>query len=514
MPTDAPEAQEREPEELAERTKQRAVKILTLGIFQSVLQHVLALQSEITLFTQALGGDQAATARCLAMSTGIMGVSGLFVNQIGGKLSDALGRKPFFLTGPIVIMLGVAARLRRSKSVATLMAVRVLSGISITFSGTVMCQASLADICSGREMSLVASQIQSAVGVAVVLGPYIESLLLKLSGGNPLSPYKLMATMCLFQLFTNGVLLPETHAKHKRADISEFFRSIASLNPFGFVRAYLGKNAALKKLLTIQTFQYCNDGKVTSDLFQMWNRDHLNWSPDTARDFVAFWGATVTAGGTFLQPYLIKNLPIYAYTSLGNLGVWLGLTLHGIAKRGACMWGGVPFLAPGINGGSALAVKTLSLDIARAEGYGNGEFSAWANNMRALAQSAAMVFVGMWYAKCKERGIYPGTSWFFAALIGAGIPQLLLMTMPRSHLQPPPRKTTIDDDLREVSSKLIQAKEFGSLRKQLPSSLAPSMQIGPALFDERAPRQHHPPSSLKGHLGAPAGAGGRADWLA
>ena len=42
------------------------------------------------------------TARSLAAVSGFMGVLGLFVNQIGGKLSDSIGRKPLFLLGPIV----------------------------------------------------------------------------------------------------------------------------------------------------------------------------------------------------------------------------------------------------------------------------------------------------------------------------------------------------------------------------------------------------------------------------
>jgi len=245
-----------------------------------------------------------------------------------------------------------------------------------------------------------------------------------------------MAVLSLVQLITNGLFLPETLVKKNRADIGEFFKSLASINPFVFVRAYLGKNRVLKKLLTIQTFQYCVDGKVTSDLFQMWSRNNLKWAANTARDFVAFWGLAVTAGGAFIHPYLLKMFSTFTYSSLGNISVGLGLTMHGIMEKGWCMWGGVPFLVPGVNGGSAHAIKALSLDLAREEGYGNGEFSAWANNMRALLQSLDTVFVGMWYARCKERGIYEGTAWFIAAFIGAGIPQLMMLSMPRSDFAP------------------------------------------------------------------------------
>lgn len=419
---------------LPEKTKKKAVNFLILGIFQAVLQHVLALQSDVALFSNAVA-DEAATARYLASSQAISGVAGLFLNQIGGKLSDSLGRKMFFLVGPLVNILGAAAVLKRSKSIFTLMAVRILKGVFITFSGTVMCQASLADVCSGQEMALVGTKIQAAVGVAVVAGPYIESILLKSSNNDHRTPFKALAVFSLFQMLTSAIFLPETLVKSKRTDLSVFFSSIASLNPFSFVKAYLGKNALLKKLLTIQTFQFCNDGKVTSDLFQMWSRNNLQWAANTSRDFVAFWGAAVTAGGAFIHPWLLKNLSNFNYSSLGNISVWIGITMHGLMEKGFLMWGGVPFLVPGVNGGSAHAIKSLSLDIAREEGYGNGEFSAWANNMRAMIQALDIVLLGMWYARCKERGLYQGTTWFIAGFIGAGLPQLLMLTMKRSDFE-------------------------------------------------------------------------------
>uniref|UniRef100_A0A7S0AT86 Major facilitator superfamily (MFS) profile domain-containing protein n=1 Tax=Pyrodinium bahamense TaxID=73915 RepID=A0A7S0AT86_9DINO len=422
---------------LAPATKRTAVRVLTLGIFQAVLQHVLALQSEVTLFTHALGGDQAATARSLSVATGITGVAGLFLNQVGGKLSDSLGRKLFFLTGPLVNILAAAAVLQRSGSIAVLMLVRILKSIFTTFSGTVMCQAALADICSGQEMALVGTNVQVAVGLAVVLGPYLESAILKISKGDPRSPFKAVALFSIFQLLNNGLFLPETLVQKKRSTLAKFFESLASVNPFTFIRVYFGKSTVLKKLLTIQTLQYCADGKVTSDLFQMWSRNNLAWAASTSRDFVAFWGAAVTAGGAVVHPYLLRKLSTFTFSTVGNVCVWMGLTMHGILEKGISMWGAVPFLVPGVNGGSAHAIKALSLDIARSEGYGNGEFSAWANNMRALAQSVDTVLLGMWYARCKERGLYQGTAWFLAGFIGAGLPQLIIWGMPRKDFEPP-----------------------------------------------------------------------------
>jgi hypothetical protein len=216
---------------------------------------------------------------------------------------------------------------------------------------------------------------------------------------------------------------------------------LADANPFAFLKVYFGKSAKLKKLLTITTLQYCNDGKVTSDLFQQWARNNLQWTPETTRDFVACWGAAVTSAGFCVHPYLLKKLSTFAYSTVGNLCVGTGLAMHGLREHGMFMWGGIPFLIPGVNGGSVHALRALMLQVATKEGYGNGEFAAWSNNLRVLAQSMQIVFVGRWYATCKERGIYPGTSWFLVACVGGFLPQLLMMTMHKKEFEYEPIET-------------------------------------------------------------------------
>jgi len=289
MVKETEQAHRKEDGELIQKRKQKVINNLILGILQAVMLHVSALQSDLTLFSQAFKGNTAATARALASTNAISGLAGLFLNQIGGKLSDSLGRKPFFLIGPLVNIACSMAILRNSGSAAVLSITRVLRSIFITFSGTVMCSASLADICSGAEMALNQTRLQVAVGIAVVAGPYIESAALKLSNGNPLAPFKIMMALSLVQLLHYAGGLPETLGKRK--DLQGFSEMLASLNPFAFLKIYFGKNGTLKKLLTIQTLQFCVDGKVTSDLFQLWAKNNLQWKAETIRDFVALLGS-------------------------------------------------------------------------------------------------------------------------------------------------------------------------------------------------------------------------------
>mmetsp|Transcript_36128 Transcript_36128/g.114882 ORF Transcript_36128/g.114882 Transcript_36128/m.114882 type:complete len:450 (-) Transcript_36128:84-1433(-) len=438
------EAEEAQPEapppDPSSAQKRATVRMLMLSLFQSVVQHVLVLQSEVMLFSQACGGDPGKTARALVNTTGITGVLGLVVNQVGGKLSDALGRKHFFHVGPLAnIVCGLLVCLR-PKSLGVLMFTRILKLMATTFSGSVMCQSSLMDVVSGKEMAVVGSQVNSWVGVAVVGSPFLESLLLKLGRNDPRTTYFALAVLAAAQSSLNSLAMPETLAVAKRASISKFFESVASINPFSFVSVYTSSNRILKKLVTIQTLQYFLEGKCTSELFQMWARNNLRWTNDNIRNFVAFWGAMVTGGGMFLHPYLLKTLSIRSYTSFTNICLWMGISLHGLAEKGACMWLGVPLLTPGVNGGSTHAVRSLANDIAVAEGYGNGEFTAWTNNLRALGTSMAAVLYGQWYARCQEKGVYAGSAWWIAAFLGGLLPQLILGTMPQSELEPPAAK--------------------------------------------------------------------------
>ena len=85
----------------------------------------------------------------------------------------------------------------------------------------------------------------------------------------------------------------------------------------------------------------------------------------------------------------------------------------------------VPLL-PGVNGASALALKALAARRAATEGFGAGEFSAYANNLRALAGALAPLLYGHAYAALRRRGRNPGLAFWLAGLLGAVLPQALL----------------------------------------------------------------------------------------
>jgi MFS family permease len=432
-----------------QQRKKSTVRSLTTNIFLAVLQHVLALQSDIQLFLNAFGGDQAATSRTLATATGVSSVLGLLLNQIGGKLSDVVGRKPCLLTGPVMNMLTSAAVISFHRSVPVLVAARILKSIFITFSGTVISGASLSDILAPDERAKVGPNILAAVGCAVILGPFMEGWILKKGRGDLRGAYMAMSLVSVIQVSNAALFFKETLATKVRKPLSEAFRSITELNPFNFVFAFWrSRNLTFKKLMLIQFFQQCSDGKVTSDLCQMWTRNYLKWSDSEIRNFIAFWGATVTLASAVVHPALIQKMKAFNYATLGNLSIWFGLSFHGLLANRIGLWGGVPLLIPGVNGGAAHSISALSIAYGKEEGYGNGEMSAWMTNGRTLMQALVTMLLGNWYGRCTERGAFPGTAWWIAGFIAGGIPQLIMMSMGPASFEPPPEKKKIETDTK------------------------------------------------------------------
>merc|ERR1719183_2577083 len=102
------------------------------------------IQTEPFLIKDLCMGDMARAQRLLANTQGLVGVIGLLLNQMGGRLSDSMGRRRFLLVGPLCNILLGATVFNRSHSLLTILVCRVLRMVVTTFSNTVMISASLA----------------------------------------------------------------------------------------------------------------------------------------------------------------------------------------------------------------------------------------------------------------------------------------------------------------------------------------------------------------------------------
>uniref|UniRef100_A0A7S1R9X5 Uncharacterized protein n=1 Tax=Alexandrium catenella TaxID=2925 RepID=A0A7S1R9X5_ALECA len=434
MMAQSKEAHEVRVKEGAAERQARIVTAINKSVFQSVCQHMITLQSEPMLVSEICHGNVAQSARLLANTQGIAGLLGLFLNQAGGKFSDALGRKPGLLLGPLSNIIVGQLVFRYPGSRLLVLICRIVRMVLTTFSNTVMCTAALSDVCSGKDLALAMSTVGATTSLAAISAPFLESIILQRTG-SPRYSYLALSLLGAVQLVHNLAAVPETLDAARRT-VGGLALSLQSLNPFGFLQLYTKGSKALQKMVTIATFQMCLEGKNLSDVTEIWKREHLKWSIRGSRNFVVAHGILTVLSSVLLIPHLLKTRSPRAFTAVTDCANFAGFCLRGVAEAPIVFVLANLLALPGVNGASAAALKALSSDLAASEHFGRGEFSAWVNSLRAVAGSAAPVLYGNYYAWARRRGAPPGTVFMLAAIVGAVLPQVILWHTENDELRP------------------------------------------------------------------------------
>jgi len=347
------------------------------------------------------------------------------VNQVGGKLSDSIGRKPFFLLGPVCQMACGLACFTKPDSARVLAITKVLRGIFTTFSGTVMTSAAMRDTFKGQELGVKYAKIGGYVGLAIMVGPLVEGLILKrASKGMERIAFLALAVVGVLNAIIASTRLPESLTKCKRVDF-DLMSTVASANPFSAFRIFTEGNPALKKLMTVATLQSVVDGKSMSDFSMIWMREHLGLSVSGIRNYLISYGFAQILTGAKLTPGLLKTMSVSGFTNLTNFTNFLGFALRGLAEKPLFFFGTIPIMLPGVNGNSAAALWGPISSHLVASGFGVGESSAWTSNLRVLAGAAAVMAYGYCYAFLRKVGINPGYTYLLAGILGAALPQAI-----------------------------------------------------------------------------------------
>eukprot|EP00928_Gymnodinium_smaydae_P072362 TRINITY_DN55730_c0_g1_i1.p1 TRINITY_DN55730_c0_g1~~TRINITY_DN55730_c0_g1_i1.p1 ORF type:complete len:440 (+),score=95.66 TRINITY_DN55730_c0_g1_i1:62-1381(+) len=432
--------EEAEQKELKAKKVDALVRNICISSAFSVCQHFIFAQSEPRLFVSLCGNNTPRATRLLGNTSGIVGLISLVLNQAGGKLSDSIGRRPGFLVGPLCnILLGLLV-FSNPRNLPLVTICRMLRLTVTTFSNTVMCNAALGDICSQEEFKLAQSKIQVATGVAMLATPFVEERLLSFSPTSPNAikyVYLVMSSIAAMQATFVTTQIEETLDKAKRT-VAKF--DWQCVNPFGFLRIFSEGSKALQKVVTIVTLQMFLEGKNLSDVVMAWTRDKLKWSVAGTRNFIFCYGALCLVAGKTVTPHMLKTLKNKEFTTVNNLLNIGAFSLRGAAPSTA-LWLLMMFpMLPGVNGASSIALKGVAQKMADGHGFGNGEFSAWINNLRALAGAVAPVVYAQVYSAFAKRGMNPGHTFAVAGLLGALLPEILL-------------RTTSDSEVETVSKK-------------------------------------------------------------
>jgi len=235
-----------------------------------------------------------------------------------------------------------------------------------------------------------------------------------------------LASLGLTSLCLNSILLPETLPEIKRREL-DVSSAIAGANPFGFFKIYTHGSPLLKRVATIATMQTMIDGKNMSDLGMIWAREHMNLGVESIRNFVMGYGLLSMVAMGKLIPTMLKNMSASRFTALTNFTNWFAFTIRGSAEKRFFFYCSFPIMLPGVNGASNSALLPIVNKEMAACGFGVGESTAWFNNLRVMAGVIATLVYGNCYAYCHKRGLHAGTPFILAGLMGAALPQMLLM---------------------------------------------------------------------------------------
>jgi len=416
-------------------SKDRKIRALKMSCFQAVIQHCCILQAEATLVNQLANGNSTDMAKMLGNTAGAVGILGLFVNQFGGKLSDQIGRRPGLLIGPLVNFISGMLIVGNPRNKSIVLACRMLRLIFTTFSGAVMGQAALSDMASGKELSMIMNEINTCLGAAVIIAPTLEKIIISLSGNNPLYSYLFQALSAAATFIINYNFIGETLDPTKAVKFTP-----ADANPFNFVKIFTRGSKALQKLLVISTLQTAIAN--ISDTEEVWKRSHLGWTASQSANDTIAWGFLMIIASVKVTPSLLRRYSARGFTSFTNITTAIGFMLRGSVENSLVFLAAVLPMLPGVNGATALALDSISTDIAEADGIGKGEFSGWSNNLRALMASFASILFANYYAWAQKRNVYPGTVFMLGGIICAVLPELMMNCVSDEELKAPKLKDT------------------------------------------------------------------------
>jgi len=356
------------------------------------------------------------------------------LNQLGGKLSDAVGRKVFFNFGPVMQMVTGLICYARPDSALLLATFKAVKIMATTLSGTVIGGAAMRDVFEGQELAQKSAKAGSIIGLAIMVGPFLEAAILKRAG--PGKEHATYLGLALLGLVANLNPVPESLPVGKRKEL-DVGSAIQGANPFNFLSLFTRGSAPVKKLVSITSLQTMIDAKNVSDITQIWCREHLRLQMETIRNFVMGYGLASAIAGVKLVPFLVKNLSVSGFTTVTNLTNLAGFCMRGSVENMWVFFGALPLMLPGVNAASTTALAPILNEHLSACGFGVGESTAWVNNLRVMAGAVATLLYGYFYAWCRKKGVNAGLTFALAGLFGAALPQVLFMLIVKqSELEP------------------------------------------------------------------------------
>ena len=399
------------------RFNQGSLNRISLHMLLRVTVGCMGLAAEPRFVGNLYGGDPSAAMRLLAQTSGASGLVQFLLNPTFGMMSDTLGRKIFFMVGPLTNAIANLCCAIFPTNIPLFAITRVIAKAMITLSGSTVCAAALSDLASGDALSNAFAQLGSCASLGVCVGPLIGTAMLS-RGVSVTSCYFVQAMAGFLHTMIVAVLIRETLPRDERRPFVGF------KNPFSFVKLFTcGRPLRLMSLSC--GFACFADGGNLNDIEQMWIANDVADMGLTANSiYLSLWGILGGAGGLFVPAVL----PVLGKRRFATLTTWmncLACILWGAVPRAWAMFAGIGLHFPGINANSSLPLKTQATCLAIAAGFGRGEFAGYFGNLRALTVAVGPYWFGNMYAW--GRTVVPGRNlgYWSAAVLGCAMPEIL-----------------------------------------------------------------------------------------
>jgi DHA1 family multidrug resistance protein-like MFS transporter len=371
---------------------------------------------------RGMGLSTASTSGILATLTAAGAFSEFAVNPVFGRLSDRYGRKPFLIGALLTSALANACTAFGPHRLWPFAVERCLS----TAAGTVLftnMRASLSDTLTGAELTISASRVAMAAGVAVLCGgPSVGRITVPLLG-NIRGPQIVNTVVLSCAALAVAAQFQESLPESKRMPM-DWSRA----NPLTFVRI-LFKSRTLFWWMTCSFLQTFIDGRNIVESNLLYLESEMNMDVKTSL-YHLFAGAKIFVGG-FLGKPMMKYFGQLGLTSVSNGLNFIAQAIGILSRNHGEMYAYV--MATGLGERKRDGVETLITAEASRLGFGRGEIAAGMSNFRSIANILApLLFAGAFNWGITPPRHFPKMIFVSRMVIGAILPEITFRMVPKA----------------------------------------------------------------------------------
>ena len=252
----------------APQPKRRAA---TLFVVVTVVLDMMGVGLVIPVWPKLIqsvsGGGLDKTALLYGLFVGLYAAVQFLASPVQGALSDRFGRRPVILASNFGVGCNYVL-LALAPNIAWLFAARLLQG---TFSASIStAYAYLADVNPPEKRAGSYGLLGGAIGLGIAIGPMIGGFLSEL---GPRAPFVAAATLSLIIALYGLFVLPESLARHHRAEINW-----TRLNPIGAL-ASLARDYPNLTWLGLGAVLLALANQVTATVAVLYTTYRYHWRP-------------------------------------------------------------------------------------------------------------------------------------------------------------------------------------------------------------------------------------------